>query len=53
MTDGITDVLTTEESWGKVTARDICGQFRDKRQASRLKDDATAIRITATGRRSS
>ena len=53
MTDGITDVLTTEESWGKVTARDICGQFRDKRQAGRLKDDATAIRITATGRRSS
>ncbi|NMC32327.1 MAG: PAS domain S-box protein [Veillonellaceae bacterium] len=51
MTDGITDVLTSEERWGKVTARDICGRFRGKRQANRLKDDATALCITATGRR--
>jgi len=51
MTDGITDVLTSEERWGKVTARDICGRFRGKRQATRLKDAATALCITATGRR--
>lgn len=51
MTDGITDVLTAEENWGKVAARDICDRFRDKRQADRLQDDATAICIRATGRR--
>jgi len=47
MTDGITDVLTAEESWGELTAADLCRWFGEKQQAGRFKDDATGICITA------
>ncbi len=47
MTDGITDVLTAEERWGRLTATEICRRFDEKRQAGSLKDDATGICITA------
>ena len=47
MTDGITDALTAEESWGELTAADLCRWFGEKQQAGRFKDDATGICITA------
>ena len=47
MTDGITDVLTAEERWGRLTATEICRRFGEKQQAGHLKDDATGICITA------
>ncbi len=47
MTDGITDVLTAESSWGRLTAADICRRFGGKQRTGSLKDDATVICITA------
>ena len=47
MTDGITDVLTAEDRWGRLTAADICRRFGEKQRTGILKDDATVICITA------
>lgn len=47
MTDGITDVLTSEQAWNKIQIRDICGAFNDETYKDKIKDDATAICITA------
>ena len=47
MTDGITDVLTAEASWDRLTATDICRWLGGKQRTDSLKDDATGICITA------
>jgi len=48
MTDGISDVLTSEQAWDKIQAPEICGLFNDEPYTDKVKDDVTAICITAT-----
>lgn len=47
MTDGISDVLTSEQAWDKIQAREICRLFNDDTYTDKIKDDVTAICITA------
>lgn len=47
MSDGITDVLTAEQLWEKIPVREICEVFNDETYTEKIKDDATAICITA------
>ena len=49
MTDGISDALTSEQSWGKISVKGICHLFEDEQQNEKVKDDATAIFITVRG----
>ena len=48
MTDGISDVLTSEQAWDKIPAHEICSLFNDDTYTDKIKDDVTAICITAT-----
>ena len=48
MTDGITDVLTSEQARDIIQAQEICRLFKtDETYTVKIKDDATAICITA------
>ena len=47
MTDGISDVLNSDQAWGEISARTLCRLFGEEQQAEKLKDDAAAICITA------
>jgi len=46
MTDGISDVLTSEQAWDKIQVREICRLFNDEPYTDKIKDDVTAICIT-------
>jgi len=46
MTDGISDVLTSEQAWDKIKAREICREFNDDTYTDKIKDDVTAICIS-------